>query len=80
MVRGAGEAEISIAGREIRGPHVGERRVPDLMVREAREALTTAGYKAHEARAAVERALVQVSDEVTLPQLIYRAFQCIAGR
>ena len=52
-----------------RGPHVKDRRVPGHVVRNAREALTTAGYKGHEARAAVERALAQLDDQVTLPQL-----------
>jgi hypothetical protein len=45
---------------------------------DAREALTTAGYKPHQARAAVEVAWTQVDDEVTLPLLIRKALQCCA--
>jgi Holliday junction resolvasome RuvABC DNA-binding subunit len=58
--------------------HVEDRRVPGHVVRDAREALTTAGYKVHEARAAVERALTQLDDQVTLPQLIRQALRCCA--
>jgi Holliday junction resolvasome RuvABC DNA-binding subunit len=47
------------------------------MVREAREALMTAGFKAREARAAVERALSALTDQVTLSQLIRSALQCL---
>jgi Holliday junction resolvasome RuvABC DNA-binding subunit len=59
-------------------PPVGDRRVPGQVVRDAREALTTAGYKVHEARAAVERALAQLDEPVTLPQLIRQALRCCA--
>jgi hypothetical protein len=59
-------------------PHGEDRRVPGHVVRDAREALTTAGYKVHEARAAVERALAQLDDQVTLPQLIRQALRCCA--
>ena len=59
-------------------PHVENRRMPGQIVRDAREALTTAGYKVHEARAAVERALAQLNDQVTLPQLIRQALRCCA--
>jgi hypothetical protein len=59
-------------------PHVKDRCVPGHVVRDAREALTTAGYKTHEARAAVERALTQLDDQVTLPQLIRQALRCCA--
>jgi Holliday junction resolvasome RuvABC DNA-binding subunit len=52
--------------------------VPGHVVRDAREVLTTAGYKMHEARAAVERALTQLDDPVTLPQLIRQALRCCA--
>jgi Holliday junction resolvasome RuvABC DNA-binding subunit len=52
--------------------------VPGDVVRDARNALTTAGYKLHEARAAVERALTQLDDQVTLPQLIRQALRCCA--
>jgi Holliday junction resolvasome RuvABC DNA-binding subunit len=58
---------------------VEDRRVPGQVVRDAREALTTAGYKVHEARAAVERALAQLDDQVTLPQLIRQALRCCAS-
>jgi hypothetical protein len=59
-------------------PHVEDRPVPGHVVRDAREALTTAGYKVHEARAAVERALTQLDEQVTLPQLIRQALRCCA--
>jgi hypothetical protein len=59
-------------------PPVGDRRVPNQVVRDAREALTTAGYNVHEARAAVERALAQLDEPVTLPQLIRQALRCCA--
>jgi hypothetical protein len=48
------------------------------LLRDAREALTTAGYKAHEARAAVEIARSEFDDDVTLPLLIRKALQCCA--
>jgi Holliday junction resolvasome RuvABC DNA-binding subunit len=57
---------------------VKDRTLPGHVVRDAREALTTAGYKMHEARAAVERALTQLDDQVTLPQLIRQALRCCA--
>jgi hypothetical protein len=56
--------------------HVEDRCVPGDVVRDARDALTTAGYKMHEARAAIERALTQLDDPVTLPQLIRQALRC----
>jgi hypothetical protein len=59
-------------------PHVEDRCVPGHVARDARQALTTAGYKMHEARAAVERALAQLDDQVTLPQLIRQALRCCA--
>ena len=59
-------------------PHVKDRGVPGHVVRDAREALATAGYKMHEARAAVERALTQLHDQVTLQQLIRQALRCCA--
>ena len=59
-------------------PQVEDRCVPGHVVRDARSALTTAGYKMHEARAAVERALTQLDDQVTLPQLIRQALRCCA--
>jgi Holliday junction resolvasome RuvABC DNA-binding subunit len=55
---------------------VEDRGAPGHVVRDAREALTTAGYKVQEARAAVERALTQLDDQVTLPQLIRQALRC----
>jgi len=42
---------------------------------EAREALTTAGYKPHEARLAVEAALSHVGPESTLEQVIRAALR-----
>jgi Holliday junction resolvasome RuvABC DNA-binding subunit len=57
---------------------VEDRCVPGHIIRDARDALTTAGYKMHEARAAVERALTQLDDQVTLPQLIRQALRCCA--
>jgi Holliday junction resolvasome RuvABC DNA-binding subunit len=54
-------------------PHVGEQA---QLIREARAALTTAGYRAHEARIAVETARSHVGDQVTLAQLIREALRC----
>ena len=59
-------------------PQVEDRRMPGHVVRDAREALITAGHKMHEARAAVERALAQLDGPVTLLQLIRQALRCCA--
>jgi len=50
----------------------------DALLRDAREALTTAGYKAHAARAAVEAARAELGDDVTLAMLIREALRCCA--
>jgi len=54
-------------GRSAARPHVGTEVTLD---REAREALTTAGYGAQDARTAVERARADVGIETTLEHLI----------
>jgi hypothetical protein len=52
----------------------------DSVAQEARVALTTAGYKAHEARVAVEQARSHVGREGTLEQLLREALRCCAIR
>ena len=65
------------ADRPVESPSAGDEALTQLLC-DARAALTTAGYKAHEARAAVEIAQSQLDDDVTLPLLIRKALQCCA--
>ena len=58
--------------------HVEDQPTLAQRICEAREALTSAGYKAHEARVAVEMARSHVGDQATLAQLIREALRCCA--
>jgi hypothetical protein len=66
-----------VLGRATQHEATVERTSPGLIDEDARTALTTAGYKPREARAAVENARPHVGESATLEQVIREALrQC----